>query len=103
MRSPIEFEEIDIRWATIYLALNLKVHEVVRSDLQQCVPRLVVSPNYKGGKDPTVLTIGVDKKGERAERKKVMAKVIEVMVNVCFENHLYKWGNSFRRQNSGKL
>ena len=115
LTSDLEFEDVDIKWASIYLALNLKVHQIVRADLQQLVPRRIVSANYKEGKDPTVLTIGVDEKQERERwkwyrdptkytrgaKKKVMAKVLEVMIEACFSNHLYKWGPTIRRQRSG--
>ena len=30
-----------------------------------------------------------------------MAKVVEIMINACFESHVYKWDNKIRRQKVG--
>ena len=28
-KSPVKFQDTDMKWVTIYLALNMKVHEVI--------------------------------------------------------------------------
>ena len=82
-------------------------HKQYEAGLRGLVPNRRVSPNYKGGRAPSVLTIDVDEKGERnrwswprdpgtfskIEAKQLMAKVLEVMIGACFENHIYKWGS----------
>ena len=56
LRSKLRFDGGDIKWACIYLALNLMTYEVVRAGLQMYVP----SKANKGGKDPSVLTTNAD-------------------------------------------
>ena len=50
MKSTIKFEDTDMKWDTIYLALNMKAHEVIREGLSGLVPSRIVSQNYKGEK-----------------------------------------------------
>ena len=61
LKSGIEFRDISTKWATIYLALNMKTHEIVRADLQHLIP----TRRAKSGKPPTVLTIEVDQKNRK--------------------------------------
>ena len=65
MKLPVKFDNVDVRCATIYVALNLKPQEILEARLENLIPRMKVSPNYKGGKNPSVLTIWVDQKGKR--------------------------------------
>ena len=37
----------------------------------------------------------------KEDSQRIVAKVIEVMINACFESHIYKWDNSIRRQKAG--
>ena len=125
LKSGIKFRDISKKWATVYLALNMKTHEIVRAELQHLIP----TRRAKSGKPPTVLTIEVDQKNEKRneeerekgreetpgrwrwfsdpekateeETQRIMAKVVEVMIKACFESHMYKWGDTFRRQRSG--
>ena len=53
--------EVDMEWASIYCALNMKPDAVIREDLAMLVPRKVA----KGGKDPTCLTAKKDEKTNR--------------------------------------
>ena len=32
-------EDVSVRWATIYLALNMEPHEIMRAGLQELVPK----------------------------------------------------------------
>ena len=91
MKSPVKFPDISAKWASIYVAMNLEVHEVIRTGLQHLVPSRTANKN----KGPTVKTIEVDQKGVRerwswfkdpekyteSEKKCLMAKVVECMVN----------------------
>ena len=37
--TAMNFQGIDYKWATKYIALNMKQHEITRADLQRIVPR----------------------------------------------------------------
>ena len=62
LNSNMSWENIDYRWAMIYLALTLSNREIVDQKLQRLIPRR----NSKSGKGkPTILTAYVDEKVER--------------------------------------
>ena len=105
----MNFEGIDYKWATKYIALNMKKHEITRADLHRIVPQKLA----KYGSRPTVLTWEEDEKRERwkytrdpnkltdKEKKKVMGMVTEILVKTTFSHHYYKWDDSIRRQAKG--
>ena len=120
IRSGMKFDNVDLKWACIYIALNCQYHEVVRAGLHPFVP----TRRTKSGRPPTVKTINVDEKNQKVKEKdqdwdkdrwkwpkveqirpedslRIMAKVVEVMINACFESHIYKWDITIRRQKVG--
>ena len=109
VNSEIRFDEVNYKWAATYVALNMERLEVTRRGLHRVVPR----KRATGGKDPTILTIGVDQKKERwkwnkmpdqytpLEKRKIMEVVVEILIKATFDNHFYKWGQEIYRQLEG--
>ena len=58
-------EDVSVRWATIYLSLNMEPHEIMRAGLQELVPKCT----NKGGRPHSVLTITEDEKWEIIEQE----------------------------------
>ena len=56
---------MSFKWAKIYVAMNQTRQQIAEAKLSRLIPTRIVKNNHKGGKPPTVLTIGVDEKGER--------------------------------------
>ena len=110
-KSPLKFEDVDYHWATVYLALNMSREEVIREDMGM----LVTMRRSSQGKDHTALTVETDKKIDRwkwalpvdcfnvEEKERVMARVVQVMVETTFQSHHYKWNNNVYKQEKGDL
>ena len=66
-KTKLKVENIDWRWALIYLALTLSPHDIVDQKLQQVIPKRAKQANGRKapGKPPTILTAEVDMKKER--------------------------------------
>ena len=62
LTSDLKLRDVDMKWATVYLALKIDSHEVVMAGLGKLVPRSKVRPNCKLGKRPTVLTMSTKEK-----------------------------------------
>ena len=108
-RSPLKFEDIDYHWATVYLALNMSREEVIREDMGMLVPIRRATQ----GKDPTVLSVETDEKIDRwkwalpvdcfneEDKKRIMARLVQVMVEATFQSHHYKWNSNVYKQEKG--
>ena len=109
MNSSLKVEDWDVKWATIYCALNMSREEVIREDMGMIIPRRIAT----SGKDPTVLTAEKDEKVDRwqwakpieaytnHEKKKIMGKITQIMVRATFSTHHYKWNGRIFKQMSG--
>ena len=109
MKSPLKFEDMDYHWATVYLALNMSRDQIIREDMGMLVPRRRANQ----GKDPTVLTLETDEKIDRWEwaipvdsfnahdKKRIMARTVQVMTETTFSTHHYKWNSKVFKQEKG--
>ena len=61
MQSEMEFEGVDMRWATVYCALNMTQAEINREELNLVIP----VKRARQGKRPTILTVYDEEKGFR--------------------------------------
>ena len=106
--AEVKFENVDYKWASMYCTLNMEFTDVVRQDLQAIVPR----KRAKRGSDPTVRTVSAQEetswkwftdpaKYTDGDKRRLLAKVMEILVETTLSQHFYKWGPHIRRQSEG--
>ena len=115
LRTNLKVENMDWRWALIYLALTLTPHEIVDQKLQQVVPKRMKQKNGRKapGKPPTILTVEVDSMKERwhyptppsfltpEQKTKILAAILGKMVQITFSYHYYEFDGKIYHQEGG--
>ena len=108
IQSKLVDEEMDYRWASIYVALTNTRDRVIGKGLANIIP----SRRKNNGKNPrgTPPTVFIDEKEERwlwqrqpnkyseEDKRKILGEVVESVITASFSNHFYKWNNKVKRQ-----
>ena len=112
MRSELKWTNLDYVEATRYLAMNWSEEQCNRSKLRRVLP----TRRSKQGTRPGVRGTGPQgpDRGDQdmwkwrpninlrgAEKKEIVARVVQVAVEVMFRTHVYTFGGVFYRQTSG--
>ena len=109
IKSPMKFQNIDYRWALVYLALTMTPAMKEASVLKHVLPKRLA----KSGSHPTIKTVHVDEQKERwsyphpvdlltSELKRIIvANVIEQMMIETFKTHVYEWEGKLYLQMAG--
>ena len=109
MKSGLEFSGIDMKWATVYVALSSEQEDINRWRMCDLIPR---RRHTQGGR-PKIGACKVKDAEEKwiwmkqpdsytkEERLKVIAKMIQIMVQTTFKSHFYQWGGAIYKQEKG--
>ena len=112
MESGIKWEQIDYLEATRYIALNWTEEQCSNSKLRRVLPRRRSNKGTRPGvrgTGPSGPTRGDQEqwrwrpnlKLKEAEKREILARVIQIAVNVMFRTHVYTFGGQTYRQTSG--
>ena len=106
-KSTLEFEGVDLEKALAYVAMNADL----TSDLEDLEHLL---PTRKSGRSTKLKISAIDKdwnpndkfifKNQEIssqDRRKIIARVVEVAVRALFQNHAYRFGNEYYHQKEG--
>ena len=111
--TGVTFENVDYRQLGKYLAIHLSPEEIDRNNLKSVVPKKV--KNRKAG--VAFLESDQDRQGEDKwdwrgkrkdpsilQKKKMIARSMEIAVTIIMENHLYQFdGKVFRQKDGGPI
>ena len=110
--SEIKFENVNYKVLGKYLAIHLSPEVIRENNLKSVIPKKVKTGNRKAGiafLDTDKDKDGEDKwdwKGKRMnptiiQKKKMVARAMEVAVETIMENHLYQFDGRVYRQKDG--
>ena len=115
--AGIQWEGVDFRRASIYVAMEMEEYKVIRRNLQHLIPRRRHGFGTKA-KKPSVKTTETDDKPEsarwkffrdpstytEAEKNLVMGVVVEMLIKTTFSTHYYLWkGQVYKQQGGGPI
>jgi hypothetical protein len=110
--TDVKFENMDYRVLGKYLAIHLTPEEITKNNLKTVIPKRVKS----GGPTPGMAYLESDLdrnkqekwswKGKRKvpsslQKKRMLARAMEVAVRVILSNHLYQFNGIVYRQQKG--
>ena len=112
MKSEIKWTNLDYIEATRYIALNWTEEQCSQSKLRRVLPRRRSNKGTRPGvrgTGPSGPTRGDQEqwrwrpnlKLREAEKKEIIARVIQIAVEVMFRTHVYTFGGNTYRQTSG--
>ena len=108
-KFELNMEGIDWRWALIYLAMTITPKERHDSGIREIIP---ISKRTRGSK-ATILTSEVDEVRERwsyptapknlsvYQKKRVLGCVVQQMVKLIFNTHVYEFNGVIYLQTEG--
>ena len=110
--TDVRFENIDYRVIGKYLAIHLSPEEIAHNNLKTVIPKRIKTGGPKPGM--AYLDSDLDKKkqekwswkGKRKvpsnlQKKKLLARALEVAVKTILSNHLYQFDGRVYKQQSG--
>ena len=105
LKSDPNFDGIDLKWATMYVAMTNTQLQINQKGIQDIIP----GRRHKNGERPGIRGAIDDPEGERwrwfksiskyteDDTRKVMAHVTESLVLATFKDHFYRWDGQTRR------
>ena len=107
--KQLKLENVDYLWASVYLACTMTPEQVTRERMNDCVP----DRKHRSGQKPKVGSMRKKNSHEKlvwredpakfkyGQKKRILARVVQTLIETTFNTHVYKWAGKVYKQRKG--
>ena len=113
LETKIDFKDVDFRRLSKYLAVHLSQEEINEDNLKSVIPKKVkptrvgiafLDKDLDSNGEDKWSWVGKRKEPSSIQKKKMVAKTLQIAVRTVLSNHIYQVdGNVFKQQKGGPI